>query len=289
MKRLILVAIAFVAAAASGCVHIVTERELLPGAGAVIGMPATAPNVEVATGDGQILRGHSFTGEGRRIVVIYFGGNGEIITADNGIGVLAKRHEFDAYSLNYRGYGSSGGTASLDAIQEDSLRVFDDIAARPEVRGRPIVVVGASLGAAAALEVAASRPVAGVVLEGAPNAAREVVPRMRRALPWYSRMFVRLRAAPEVVARKPQPIDLAPLVTAPLLSIHGTRDVIVAIRFGRKVFDAAGSEKKTFCAVDGAGHNDIWTSGIEGPHACLATFLREISSQPATRLLCSVP
>jgi fermentation-respiration switch protein FrsA (DUF1100 family) len=42
-------------------------------------------------------------------------------------------------------------------------------------------------------------------------------------------------------------------VKAPLLIVHGARDPVVPIRFGRKLYERATS-RKTFIAVEGAGH-----------------------------------
>jgi alpha-beta hydrolase superfamily lysophospholipase len=269
-------ALAALALTSFGCVRIVHEQDLLPGAQMHPPAPAKPPDLEVAAADGSTLRGQAFTGPGRKFAVVYFGGNGEIVTADSGLGEIARAHDLDLYAVNYRGFGPSAGTASLEAIATDSLRVFDAVAARPDVRGLPIVVYGYSIGALAALNVATNRPVAGVVLQGAPSSAKEVIPEMRRALPWYVRGAVRLRAAPDLAASKPQPIDLAPKLTAPLLSIHGTKDVVVAVKFGREVFDAAGSAKKTWCGIDGGEHMGLWTSFRAKADACLEKFLGEV-------------
>jgi hypothetical protein len=261
----------------AGCVHVIGEHELLLGGRAVVEGGGSASVLEVPAAGGVMLRGFVFAHPGSRFVLIYFGGNAEWITPDTRVGRLGGQHGFDAYAVNYRGYGSSDGTSSLDAIQEDSLHVYDAVAARPEVTGRPIVVYGLSLGAMAALHVASHRAVDGVVLQGPPTDAAANVARLRRTLPWYVRPFVRLRAAPEIAARRPQPIDLARAIRAPLLVLHGTRDRIVAPEFGRAVFEAAPSEDKSFCAVPGANHNDLWQVGGATAHDCLQRFLERLS------------
>jgi hypothetical protein len=42
-------------------------------------------------------------------------------------------------------------------------------------------------------------------------------------------------------------------VRAPLLIAHGTRDLVVPIRFGEKLF-ALANEPKDFIRIEGAGH-----------------------------------
>jgi pimeloyl-ACP methyl ester carboxylesterase len=258
-------------------VRLVGERDLLPGAHLPPRFSPKPADLEVIAADGSTLRGYSFTGADRPFVVVYFGGNEEIITADSPYAGFGRRFGFDVYAVNYRGFGPSSGMASFAAIYHDSVRVYDAIAARPEVRGRPILVCGYSIGTVAALAVATARPVAGIVLQGAPSSAAEVVPKMRRALPRRVRPWVRLRPTPAVKAWRPQPIELAPQLTAPILSIHGTKDLVIAIQFGHELFDAAGSVKKTWCPVEGAGHVGLWKENGDVAGACLEKFLREVA------------
>jgi len=275
-KSFVAIAVIALTLASAGCVHVLQEQELLPGAHYHAEPPATPPDLTVEAADGSVLRGYSFTGADRRFVFVYFGGNGEIITADSALGGIAREHGVDLYALNYRGFAPSTGAASVEAIHVDSLRVFDAIAARPEIRGRPIVVYGYSIGTVAALTVATSRPVAGIVLQGAPTSAAEVIPKMRRAMPWYARMWVRLRPSPEVAAWRPQPIDLAPKLTAPLLSLHGTKDRVIAVKFGRKLLEAAASAKKTWCPIEDGDHMGLWSAHGAAAGKCLEAFLVEI-------------
>ena len=59
-------------------------------------------------------------------------------------------------------------------------------------------------------------------------------------------------------------------VTAPLLVIHGDRDSIVPIRFGRRLYEAAKGSKDFLVIPDG-GHNNLPTfpEVARGIHAYL--------------------
>src|SRR5690606_12067614 len=91
-------------------------------------------------------------------LVIYFGGNAEEVSwmleeaprRAPGVGWLL---------VDYRGYGSSGGSPSEKALVEDAFRWYDRFAA-----GRKAYVFGRSLGSGVAVQLAARRPVAGVIL-----------------------------------------------------------------------------------------------------------------------------
>ncbi len=49
-------------------------------------------------------------------------------------------------------------------------------------------------------------------------------------------------------------------VQAPLFFLHGERDRIVPVRYGRKLFEAA-TEPKSARYFAEAGHNDLYTHG----------------------------
>jgi alpha-beta hydrolase superfamily lysophospholipase len=68
----------------------------------------------------------------------------------------------DIVTFHYRGYAPSGGRPGAAALLADSLLIHDFAAAR--FPGRPIVVIGFSIGSGVAAHLARERPVAGAVL-----------------------------------------------------------------------------------------------------------------------------
>src|SRR5207302_6247264 len=70
----------------------------------------------------------------------------------------------EIWGMNYPGFGGSTGPARLSKIGPAALAAFDEL--KRHARDRPIVPFGASIGATAALHVAASRPagIAGLIL-----------------------------------------------------------------------------------------------------------------------------
>ncbi|MEO2043709.1 MAG: alpha/beta hydrolase [Nitrospinaceae bacterium] len=60
----------------------------------------------------------------------------------------------------------------------------------------------------------------------------------------------------------------------PKLFLHGTSDEIVLYDLGRKLFDQA-AEVKTFCLIEGAGHNDTYIIGERGYLKALNRFVTE--------------
>lgn len=217
--------------------------------------------------------------DGTRLVGWYgapAAGRGTVLVCHGNAGNLADRGEYAAMLLDrglgvflfdYRGYGRSEGRPSEEGLYADAAAAFDTLAARlgaapgitaaPGVAAgggvrppEPIVVLGRSLGAAVAVELAHRRPVAGLILEGgfpsAPRLGRAMFP----LLPLALLMRNRFDAASRIEG-----------LPCPLLFFHGDRDTIVPIAMGRALFDRA-REPKSFVTVPGAGHNDLpWVGG----------------------------
>src|SRR3982751_1727100 len=102
-----------------------------------------------------------------RAYLLEFCGNGT--RAEDIAAYLAKRwgdRPIEVWAVNYPGYGGSTGPPRLRTIGPAALAAFDALARH--AAGRPIITGGHSLGTAAALDVAAHRPVAGVFLHNPP-------------------------------------------------------------------------------------------------------------------------
>jgi len=104
--------------------------------------------------------------------LLYFGGNAEDVAGN--IEVFSETFpEHSLYLVNYRGYGGSSGRPSEAGLVADALAVFDHVQARHE----DLAVMGRSLGSGVAVQLAAERPVARLVLvtafDSRVNVARE--------------------------------------------------------------------------------------------------------------------
>jgi len=156
----------------------------------------------------------------------------------------------EIWGMNYPGFGGSTGPARLSRIGPAALAAFDELQHR--ARDRPIVVYGASLGATAALHVAASRPagIAGLILHNPPP-LREMI---LRQFGWWN---LWLLAGP-VALQIPRDLDSiqnARAIRAPAIFLLAERDEVVAPRFHRLVVNAYSGEKRVI-ALHGAYHND---------------------------------
>jgi len=145
--------------------------------------------------------------------------------------------------LDIRGYGESGGTASEAGFYLDADAAWGFMTSRPEIDASRIAVYGRSLGTALALHVAASKPVAAVILEAPFTSGTD----MARAFYWWVPRFA--------VRVKLDNIANAELIEAPLLVLHGSDDEIVPVEMGRAVAEAGRAQ--AFQVYEGVGHNEM--------------------------------
>jgi pimeloyl-ACP methyl ester carboxylesterase len=156
----------------------------------------------------------------------------------------------EIWGMNYPGFGGSTGPARLARIGPAAVTAFDVL--RREAADAPIVAYGASIGVAAALHVAASRPseIAGSILHNPPP-LREVI---LRQFGWWN---LWLLAGP-VALQIPQDLDCIANARAsrgPAIFLLAQRDEIVAPRFHRLVVQAYAGQKRVI-ELRGAYHND---------------------------------
>ena len=156
----------------------------------------------------------------------------------------------EIWGMNYPGFGGSTGPARLSRIGPAALVAFDEL--RRSADGRSIVPFGTSIGATAALHIAASRPsgIAGLILHNPPP-LREMI---LRQFGWWN---LWLLAGP-IALQIPRDLDSianARAIYAPAIFLLAESDEVVAPRFHRLVVDAYAGEKRVI-ALPGAHHND---------------------------------
>jgi pimeloyl-ACP methyl ester carboxylesterase len=150
--------------------------------------------------------------------------------------------------MNYPGFGGSDGPARLSKIGPAALAAFDEL--RRHAGDRPIVPFGTSIGATAALHIAAQRLVAGLILQNPPP-LREMI---LRRFGWWN---LWLLAGP-VALQIPKDLDSienAKAIHAPAIFLLAEKDEVVPTRYHRLVVDAYVGEKRVI-SLHGAYHND---------------------------------
>jgi hypothetical protein len=156
----------------------------------------------------------------------------------------------EIWGMNYPGFGGSIGPARLSKLGPAALAAFDEL--KNYAGDRPIVPYGASIGATAALHVAASRPagIAGLILHNPPP-LREMI---LRRFGWWNLWLLAGPVALQI-PRGLNSIENAKAVHAPAIFLLAEKDEMVPPRYHKLVVNAYAGEKRVI-ALHGAYHND---------------------------------
>ncbi|NWL78277.1 alpha/beta hydrolase [Pseudomonas taiwanensis] len=111
--------------------------------------------------------------------VLHLHGNGGNVATHLGGSWWLPEQGYQVLLLDYRGYGRSEGSPSLPALYEDIDAAFAWLDQAPEVQGKPVVLLGQSIGGALAVHYLSERPerrgrLKALVLDGVPASYREV-------------------------------------------------------------------------------------------------------------------
>jgi uncharacterized protein len=152
---------------------------------------------------------------------------------------------FGVAYLSYRGYGGSSGSPTEPGLITDATTAYHWLVAQG-VAPRSIALLGESLGSGVAVQLAARHEVGAVALEAPYTSTADVAARIYWWLPVHILMKDQYRS-----------IDFIGDVTAPVLVIHGDRDMLIPLDFGKRLF-AAANEPKEMEIVPGFGHDVLF-------------------------------
>jgi uncharacterized protein len=179
-----------------------------------------------------------------RPVIVYFHGNGGHIGYRVERLLRFAREGYGVLMLEYRGYGGNPGTPSETGLYADA-RAALGLLEREGVAPNPLVLYGESLGSGVAVGLASEHNVAGLILEAPFTSVAEVA---QHHFPYVP--------ASRMVIDRFDSLSRIGKVKAPILVLHGERDRVVPVRYGRALFDAAPEPKEGWFAPE-AGHEDL--------------------------------
>ena len=204
--------------------------------------------------------------------VLFLHGNAENISTHFLNVAWMPAEGFNVLALDYRGYGSSGGTPSLAGVQLDIDAALEALLERPDVERRRIVLFGQSLGGALAIHYAARgnhRGALRAVIGDSCFADYRAIVKEKLAGFFLTWPFQWLPAL--TVDNDYSPLaSVAAVSPLPLVLIHGERDTIVPAHHSKRLYDVA-AEPKEFWLVPEAGH--IQSVGDPALRRRLAAFI----------------
>jgi uncharacterized protein len=179
-----------------------------------------------------------------RPVIAYFHGNGGHIGYRAGRLRQFARKGYGVLMTEYRGYGGNPGAPTEPGLVSDGAAALDFLGGEG-IRPNRLVIYGESLGSGVAVLLAAEREVASLILEAPFTSVAEVAQ--------YHYSFM---PASALVRDRFDSLARIGNVKAPILVLHGQRDRVVPLRFGRVLFNAAPEPKELWLARE-AGHENL--------------------------------
>ncbi len=192
-------------------------------------------------GDGQTqVRVTVWPGRGSG-ALLFFGGNAD--DPHLSLPLLARTFpEYTLYLLHYRGYGESGGTPSEAALVGDALKLYDQI----QGQHARVVVLARSLGTGVAVQLAAARPVQGLVLV---TPYRSLVEEARSRYPYVPVDWL--------LQDRFESWRYAPRVQAPTLILGAAEDQVIAPANAEALARDFAPERVRYRLLPGVGHQSI--------------------------------
>lgn len=216
--------------------------------------------------DGTRLHGWLVPGEGDRALLWLHGNAGNIGDRVPLLGELHRQLRLPVLILDYRGYGASEGTPSEPGLYLDAEAALDALARHLRVSAERVVLLGQSLGAAVAVELASRHPPSSLILESPFTSVRDMARYHYPGLPLWPLLRARFDALSRIAS-----------VSAPTLVIHGQDDEIAPAAMSQRLLAAAPGPKRLLL-IPGAGHNDLHAIGGGEYFAGLRRFLAEFNA-----------
>ena len=224
---------------------------------------------EIVMRDGtRILTWWGAAKPGRPTLLYVHGNGGSFVTRSERIRKYMT-HGYGVVMMTYRGFGGSAGVPSEKANVSDAKQVYDAVRAIG-IPADKIVLYGESLGSGIALQVAAEKDVAGVILDA----------------PYTSIVDLAALHYPGLPARWLMPdryetMKVAGKVTVSTLIVHGENDDIIPVAMSADVAAALKGPVKR-ATFPGAGHSDHYLFGsYDTIYAWLAAQFPSDSAGPA--------
>ncbi len=212
--------------------------------------------------DGLKLKGWLFRGPGvRRGTVIYLHGSADNRCSGISIAERSLARGFDALTYDSRAHGESEGSACTYGFHEkrDLSRAMD------RLTGKPVVLIGVSLGGAVALQAAAEdRRIAAVVAVATFSDLRTVATERAPFVASRASIEAALRLAEEQARFRVDavsPVAAARRTRVPVFLVHGEEDHETPAAQSERVFEALAGPKR-MVIVPGAGHNDALRESV---------------------------
>ncbi|MBD2096283.1 alpha/beta hydrolase [Trichocoleus sp. FACHB-591] len=224
----------------------------------------TQTTLKLKTADSALISAIYLPNPQAQYTILYSHGNAEDLGDIEA--TLTTIHEagFAVFAYDYRGYGTSQGQPSEQHAYQDADAAYTYLTQKLKVPANRVIALGRSVGGGVAVDLAARKPVAGLIVESSFVTAFRVVTRV-----------------PIVPFDKLANIAKIRRIQCPILIVHGTADEIIPFQHGEQLFQAARPPKQSFWVED-ANHDDLVE--VAGPRYAqqLQAFSQLVKNSEAT-------
>ncbi|WP_431662253.1 alpha/beta hydrolase [Pantanalinema rosaneae] len=195
--------------------------------------------------------------------ILYSHGNAEDLGDSRSTLEALHSTGFAVLSYDYRGYGTSPGSASEQTTYQDINAAYEYLTTTLHIPPDRIIVYGRSVGSGPSVDLASRVPIAGLILENAFTTTFRVITR----IPIFP--FDRFDNLSKIGR-----------VNCPVLIIHGSADRVIPLHHGQTLYHHANHPKQ-WVVIEGAGHNDLMAVAGSEYVQILQTFIQQLRP-PAT-------
>jgi uncharacterized protein len=195
-------------------------------------------------------------------VALYFHGNAENIYQSLPVLFQLFKYDINVFGVDFRGYGKSKGSPSERGIYKDGISAMHYLLDSLHYKSEDIIIVGRSIGTTAACNTAANIPVGRVILISPVSSGIEYAKAHGLGLIAF------------LGGNAFNNYEKCSKIKCPVLVIAGTNDAVAPFPLAKKLFDSMNNPDKKFCAINGAGHNDIMYARHDTLWKAIGAFLK---------------
>ena len=217
-------------------------------------LPVGAQDVNIEVEPGVIIGCRLYLDNPESPNILYFHGNGEKVSDHDEIGPMYNQVGLNLLVTEYRGYGWSNGTPTVQAMFADAETLFHELGAWLTFNhySGPLFVMGRSLGSACAIDLAArhKNTIKGLIIESG----------FGDTLPLAASLGIQTNDIELTEAECFNNISKIAQVTKPTYILHGARDQLIPVNEAENLQSYCGARTKEFQIIPGADHNSTISS-----------------------------
>jgi fermentation-respiration switch protein FrsA (DUF1100 family) len=203
------------------------------------------------------------TGKPGSLTILYFYGNAGAVAWSEGEFDHLRKMGCNVLIPDLAGYGDSGGKPSETNFYATADAAWNYLQSRPDIDHKKIIVVGWSLGAAVAIDLASRKPVAGLATF---NAFTTLPAMARKLLPWFpTRLLLKYKFDNQTKIAQ---------VHCPIFICNGALDTLVPPAMSDQLTASAGGPV-TRVIIPSADHNSIFVADPDQVWGAIEKWLKK--------------